>query len=305
MAGDWIKIETRLPQKPEVMQLAFILGIDELHVVGHLVLFWSWCDGQMSRECPVVIGTKKGLDRAACRDGFADAMIAVGWLISEPTKNGVSFQIPNMDHHLSKSAKTRATEAKKKEKQRSNVLKVSRSCPDANGTDSGLEKRREEYVIGPDVVVPEKLNNASCTTAAGQWFSYLLSKGLDDKVPEANSPQEQAFWKHHAKLTSEEFVASVEQSMAQGWKTIVTIKPDARPTTRGQQANINTDWIKALKSTRQHPTDWESRKAAIGAELFEAVKRTGTAEVAAVTSYNENMIRQIFFSHLEDIRNAK
>ena len=75
--------------------------------------------------------------------------------------------------------------------------------------------------------------------------------------------------------------------------------------TQGPQATANTDWIEALKRTRQYPTDWESRKAAIGAELFEAVKRTGTAEVAAVTSYNENMIRQIFLSHLEDIRNAK
>ena len=75
--------------------------------------------------------------------------------------------------------------------------------------------------------------------------------------------------------------------------------------TQGPQATANTDWIEALKRTRQYPTDWESRKAAIGAELFEAVKRTGTADVAAVTSFNENMIRQIFLSHLEDIRNAK
>ena len=128
----WIKIETSLPRKPEVMQLADILGIDEVAVVGHLVCFWSWVDENVSQECPVVTGTKRGLDRVAGRDGFAAAMVAVGWLQME----GNEISIPHLDYHLDHSAKTRATEQRKKAKQRAKPPE-SRTCPDATGTKSG------------------------------------------------------------------------------------------------------------------------------------------------------------------------
>ena len=59
MAGDWIKIEHALPGKPEVMQMAEILGVDEMQVVGHLVCFWCWVDQNMSPSCPsVTVATK-------------------------------------------------------------------------------------------------------------------------------------------------------------------------------------------------------------------------------------------------------
>jgi hypothetical protein len=143
MAGDWIKIEHGLPDKPEVMRLASMLNIDDMQVVGHLVRFWCWCDQNMSRGCPVVTGTKKGLDRVAMRDGFVDAMVSVGWL-SVDTDGQIS--IPNYDHHLSHSAKTRGNEQKKKANQRL----LSRACPDVvpmtTGQSGGPEKRREEKI---------------------------------------------------------------------------------------------------------------------------------------------------------------
>jgi hypothetical protein len=143
MAGDWIKIEHGLPGKPEVMQLADILGIDELTVVGHLVLFWTWVDQNLSPDCPVVSGTKSGLDRVSQRDGFTTAMVQVGWLTMEAGR----VSIPNYDHHLSESAKKRALDTRKKQRQRN----LSRSCPEAvplsAGQKGGLEKRREEKSI--------------------------------------------------------------------------------------------------------------------------------------------------------------
>jgi hypothetical protein len=159
----WIKIETSLPRKPEVMQLADILGIDEFAVVGHLVCFWSWVDENVSQECPAVNGTKRGLDRVAGRDGFAAAMVAVGWL----QMDGNEISIPHLDYHLDHSAKTRATEQRKKAKQRAKPS-VSRTCPDADGTTSGTaqgqkggpEKRREEKSI---VVIPESARPLQAT----------------------------------------------------------------------------------------------------------------------------------------------
>ena len=143
MTIPWIKIETSLPRKPEVMQLADILGIDEFAVVGHLVCFWSWVDENVSLECPFVSGTKRGLDRVAGRDGFTDAMVTVGWL----KMDGGSVSIPHLEYHLDQSAKTRALEARKKARQRSKGH-ASAECPDTIGTKSGQqggpEKRREE-----------------------------------------------------------------------------------------------------------------------------------------------------------------
>lgn len=141
MAGDWIKLEHGILDKPEVMELSEILGISAYEVVGHLVEFWFWCDRNLSPECPQAKGTKRGLDRVAGRDGFGDALIAVGWLIYQ---DGY-FSVPNYDTHLSRSAKQRAKDQRKKAFQRSSV---SRSCPDSvphdQGTKAGPEKRREE-----------------------------------------------------------------------------------------------------------------------------------------------------------------
>jgi hypothetical protein len=142
MAGDWIKIEHSLPRKPEVMQLASILGIDEMTVVGHLVLLWSWADENLSAFCPVASVTKNGLDRVAGREGFTDAMVAVGWL---SFRDGM-VEIPNYEHHLSESAKKRALDARRK----TSVRKLSAKCPDGKRTNvrfqSGqkTDQRREE-----------------------------------------------------------------------------------------------------------------------------------------------------------------
>lgn len=147
----WIKIETSLPRKPEVMQLAEILGIDEFAVVGHLVCFWSWVDENVSSECPVVIGTKKGLDRVAGRDGFADAMIAVGWL----EMDGNSVSIPHLEYHLSKGAKTRAMEARKKSNQRAAGQKADK-CPDAIGTKTGRDGGPDKSRVDESRVVEQQ-----------------------------------------------------------------------------------------------------------------------------------------------------
>ena len=144
MAGDWIKVEHGLIDKPEVMEMADLLQVSSHEVVGHLVAFWCWVDANLSPDCPQVKGTTRGLDRVAGRDGFATALVRVGWLEIE---NGL-IGIPNYELHLSKSAKSRAKEQRKKSLQRS---KVSPVCPQQQGTTSGRkqgpEKRREEKSI--------------------------------------------------------------------------------------------------------------------------------------------------------------
>ena len=44
MAGDWLKFEKVTMDKPEVFEMAGILGIDPDAVVGKLLRVWSWFD---------------------------------------------------------------------------------------------------------------------------------------------------------------------------------------------------------------------------------------------------------------------
>lgn len=223
MAGDWIKIEHSLPGKPEVMEMARLLSIDEMTVVGHLVCFWSWVDQNLSPECPAAQGTKRGLDRVSGRDGFVDAMVSVGWL----TFDGHTVTIPNYDHHLSESGKKRAVEARKKQRQR----KLSPKCPADNGTNEGqnrgLEKRREEKSIKPttsivqsrEVLVPEKMQTPEVQQRAAMWFAHL-DVSHPEKRPLPESPQMQAFWEVASRLGPERFCDAVLFSVSSGFANL-------------------------------------------------------------------------------------
>lgn len=117
--------------KPEVFEMAEILGIDPDAVVGKLLRVWSWFDEQ-SRDGHASVTVRTLLDRRAGVPDFVTAMISVGWL-SE--LNG-RFILPNYERHNGSSAKSRALATLRKQK--------SRIGHGASVTETGLEKRREE-----------------------------------------------------------------------------------------------------------------------------------------------------------------
>lgn len=122
MAGDWIKIEHATPDKPEVYQMATILGLDPDHVVGSLIRIWLWADQQLHDGNARGV-TKMALDRKASVTGIADALIQVGWL--EEDEHGLRFV--NFERHNGKSGKKRAlnnrrvTDHREKEKRTGNA----------------------------------------------------------------------------------------------------------------------------------------------------------------------------------------
>lgn len=135
MAGDWIKIEENMPEKPEVAIIADILGIpDPDTVAGKLVRVWAWATRNCNGDGVTSVTARKHLDRCAGVSGFSDAMQKAGWL----TVDGDILAFPNFGRHCSQTAKERALTQKR-------VAKHRKKSGNGNGVTKALpEKRREE-----------------------------------------------------------------------------------------------------------------------------------------------------------------
>lgn len=135
--GDWIKAQTNLHRQPEVIGIAGRLRIDIDAVVGKLLRVWAWADS-VTTDGRIKHVTPGYIDDLARRRGFAEAMLAVGWLESDDA----GLTIPHFDRHNGESAKKRAMDA---ERQR-NVREMSRSERDNGVTksDEKRDQRREE-----------------------------------------------------------------------------------------------------------------------------------------------------------------
>ena len=142
MAGDWVKFEHTTPDKPEVWQIAELLGIDGDAVVGKLLRIWVWAD-QQTTDGNARSVTFALLNRISGVTGFAEAMTAVGWLV----KDGAEVRFVNFDRHNGKTAKTRALGAKRAEAHRAgngSVTQTALQNADNSVTKALPEKRREE-----------------------------------------------------------------------------------------------------------------------------------------------------------------
>ena len=277
MSLPWIKIECGLINKPEVMQLAGLLDIDEHTVVGHLVAFWSWVDANMSRDCPDTTGTKRGLDRVAGRDGFTDALVQVGWLEFD----GSRVTVPHFEYHLSQSAKTRATDARKKARQRAASRSKGDNVPLQSGQEGGPEEIRRDkkyiYVQSPDVLIPTTMDNDTCKDAMVRWCKYLEAKGWHESAPSENDMQLQAAWEMAARMGPDGFPAAVQYSIANGWKNLRVPNEGAAGARRRKPHNQKA-WQMVVAICLQHaattPEDSKLRQDKLG-DNFEAFRQVG------------------------------
>ena len=277
MSLPWIKIECGLINKPEVMQLAGLLDIDEHTVVGHLVAFWSWVDANMSRDCPDTTGTKRGLDRVAGRDGFTDALVQVGWLEFD----GKRVTVPHFDYHLSQSAKTRATDARKKARQRAASRSKGDNVPLASGQEGGPEEIRRDkkyiYVQSPDVLIPTTMDNDTCKDAMVRWCKYLEAKGWHESAPSENDMQLQAAWEMAARMGPDGFPAAVQYSIANGWKNL-RMPNEGTAGAKKRKPHNQKAWQMVVAICLQHasttPEDSRIRQEKLG-DNFDAFRQVG------------------------------
>lgn len=154
MAADWIKMRSDLGTHPKVVRILSALKADasrtesgrvsdKLRVIGALHAVWSLFDihsedGRLEGYSAEVIDELIGFE------GFAKAMISVGWL----EQDAETLVMPRFDEHNGKSAKRRAQEAVRKREERNadkrpqDVQEMSAS--DADKMRTREEKRREE-----------------------------------------------------------------------------------------------------------------------------------------------------------------
>lgn len=151
MAGDWMKWSKGLSRKPEVLQMASLLGCTAKHMAALCMEFWEWGDDNVEPEdesaiCPGVVRLASAnsalVDDIVGAPGFADAMISVGWLT---IRNG-RIEFPKFGRHNGKHAKRRALEQERKRSSRQHSPQdggnLSASHADKKRTRG--EERREE-----------------------------------------------------------------------------------------------------------------------------------------------------------------
>jgi hypothetical protein len=199
----WIHIRTDLHGDPAVICIARKTNLDSDGVIGKLIKFWSWVDQESDSERIPWVDCA-WINHFLGRDGFAEAMVAAGWLVVDP--GGIT--IPNFDHWLSKSAKHRLNESRRKllYRARQQADEPSRPCPDsvpdfmghcADTKSTPTDHTRESIlsdVAGTHADANSQSTNGHCPTtiqprsfshnAQNQRMSHIIGDICPDSVPD-------------------------------------------------------------------------------------------------------------------------
>jgi hypothetical protein len=195
MAGDWLKMRTRLAEEKAVMTICDLTGLDPFAVVGRLHAIWSWA-GEHTTNGEVRDVTLKTVDRVTRCENFANAMIAAKWL--EQDENG-TIRFPRWKRHNAKAAKQRALASERQARKRAKSHAQKRDAQRDNSVTSHApreEKRREEITTSTNVEVgahaPRKRKvfskptldevTAYCAERGGvvdpaKWYSHYEANG--------------------------------------------------------------------------------------------------------------------------------
>ena len=177
MSGSWLKVEIATPNKPEILEMSSILGIDPDAVFGKLFRVWSWFDEHTTDgHAPTV--TILYLDRVVGVQNFCEAMIATKWM--KKTEKGIS--IPNFTRHHTKPSKDRALANIRKAAQRERDKDVSRTDRDISHADdrtiSGPEKRRYKKKIKKKSSVPDLSTQPDKQPSLEEVEKYITDEGM-------------------------------------------------------------------------------------------------------------------------------
>lgn len=169
MAVEWIKIEVSTADKPEILKISRILGLEKDAVFGKLIRLWAWFN--RNSVDGVVDGiVDSDVDEICNHVGFSSACISVGWLSIDFENEKVT--IPNFARHNGESAKNRALKTERQSKWRLNKSTSPSTTPSTSPSTSPStreEKRRED--IKPSMfdnfweAYPKKTGKGAAETA--------------------------------------------------------------------------------------------------------------------------------------------
>lgn len=140
MAGDWIKMRLDLQTHPKVVRILSATKSDKFRAIGGLHAVWSVFDTH-STDGKLAGYTPETLDHIIGWQGFADAMIAVGWLGYDGAE---TLMLPEFDEHNGKSGKRRAEDQKRKRNDRKSPQPVRNSSANTQDAERTREEKRRE-----------------------------------------------------------------------------------------------------------------------------------------------------------------
>lgn len=254
MSFHWIKVETNTPDKPEVIAMARVLRLkDPDTVTGKLLRVWAWADANSVDGHNLSI-TPEFIDRiTACR-GFARAMQAVGWL--QHGENGL-LSFPGFERHNGESAKKRAMESRKKQRQR--------------GTKAGQEAGQMSRSEGGQNGGPEKEKEKNSTTTTARVEPPDHEKLLGAYArPSFDRPALEAAAACLRRFTGTYSFAQILAGVQNVTRAVALWTEDERAVYLPTAANFfeKDGW-------RKHPDEWASKR--------EAKKRTAGGRAGGMT----------------------
>lgn len=174
MAGEWLKFDNSLPEKPETLAITVAMGWDDPDLtVGKLMRLFRWFDQH------TVDGNARGvttalLDRIVGVSGFVQAVADVGWLVIEQG----ALSLHNFDRHNGATAKGRAQTAKRvancKANAKGNAEAVTKPLPRE-------EKRREEEIPSVAIATGDKPPMSPDEIIFSYGLSMLVNAGTPEK----------------------------------------------------------------------------------------------------------------------------
>jgi len=117
IVGQWIAMRLDLSVDPAVLSIGYTLARTNNEVIGALYKVWVWANSQSTDGTFPCVPTRH-VDKIAEIEGFAQAMIDVGWLAD--CREGKGTQVPNFKRFNGQSAKRRMLNSRRQ--------KMSRDC---------------------------------------------------------------------------------------------------------------------------------------------------------------------------------